>query len=67
MRDDETIQTNAKNLFLGCAPERKADLDELWQDYSPKFQLTKTAEFGDEYRRWRAVTPHFIPKLFAPE
>jgi protein-S-isoprenylcysteine O-methyltransferase Ste14 len=25
------------------------------------------AEFGDEYRRWAAVTPRFIPRLSSPE
>ncbi|HJT41970.1 MAG TPA: isoprenylcysteine carboxylmethyltransferase family protein [Rhizomicrobium sp.] len=25
------------------------------------------AEFGDEYRRWAAVTPRFIPRLSPPE
>jgi protein-S-isoprenylcysteine O-methyltransferase Ste14 len=24
------------------------------------------SEFGDEYRRWAAVTPRFIPHIFAP-
>jgi hypothetical protein len=46
IRDDEAIQTAAKSLFLGCAPERSADLDQLWRDYSPKFQLTDDLNEG---------------------
>lgn len=47
IRDDDAIQAAAKNLFLGCAPERKGDLEHLWQTYSPKFQLTADVHDGE--------------------
>lgn len=32
-----------------------------------KEEETIEAEFGDQYRRWAAVTPRFIPRLSKPE
>lgn len=39
MRNDSVVQDAAKALFLGCAPERKSDLDELWRTLRPEFQV----------------------------
>jgi hypothetical protein len=45
--DDETIQKAAKTLFLGCAPEREKELDELWSLLAPKFQMVGDIHDGD--------------------
>jgi hypothetical protein len=46
VRDDHSIQGAVEALFMGCVPERKADLARLWQSYSPKFQLTEDIHDG---------------------
>jgi hypothetical protein len=33
--DDDAIQADAKNLFLGCVPERKEDLARLCRTTHP--------------------------------
>lgn len=39
MRIDETVQTAALNLFFGCAPERRAELEAMAEDLQLEFQL----------------------------
>jgi hypothetical protein len=41
MRKDGQVQNVAKALLLGCAPERQAELESLWLQLSPEFQLHK--------------------------
>lgn len=41
--NDQAVQQAARNLFLGCVPERRAELEEFWQKYSPEFQLIDDA------------------------
>jgi hypothetical protein len=43
MNKGQTVQQAARNLFLGCAPEREADLEELWEKYQPEFNLMDDA------------------------
>ena len=38
-RNDEEVQTAAMNLFVGVAPERNAELSDLWQRYTPRFNF----------------------------
>jgi hypothetical protein len=38
-RNDEEVQVAAQTLFLGVVPERRADLQALWQQYNPRFNL----------------------------
>lgn len=38
-RADSQVQSAARALFDGCAPERKAELDSLWQRFAPEFQV----------------------------
>jgi hypothetical protein len=38
-RGDAQVQTAARALFDGCAPERRAELDSLWQQFAPEFQV----------------------------
>lgn len=47
-RNDEVIQTAARNLFEGAAPERLAELKSLWEKYQPRFNVLPDAgEEGD--------------------
>ncbi len=39
MNNIQSVQQAAHNLFLGCAPERKPDLEKLWEKYQPEFKL----------------------------
>jgi hypothetical protein len=39
MRNDSLVQEAAMNLFLGCAPERRTDLANFWQELDPEFQV----------------------------
>jgi len=45
-RDGEDVQTAIRSLFLGWAPERAEELEVLWQELSPKFQLTQNVHEG---------------------
>ena len=47
VRDDDAIQSAAKTLFLGCAPEREKELDALWSMLAPKFQMVGDIHDGD--------------------
>jgi hypothetical protein len=47
VRDDSTVQTAVRNLFVGSAPERESDLIEMWKDLDLKFQLTPDIHEGD--------------------
>lgn len=38
-RNDEEVQQVARNLFLGVAPERSQELEELWHRYKPRFNF----------------------------
>lgn len=42
-RNDAEIQTAARNLFEGVAPERRPELTELWTRYSLRFNLLTDA------------------------
>ena len=39
--DDRALNKAARWLFLGAAPERKAELNKLWDRYSPHFHLVR--------------------------
>jgi Peptidase U49 len=39
MRNDEEVQSAAKALFFGCAPERREELSALWGKLKPEFQV----------------------------
>jgi hypothetical protein len=47
LRQDDVVQTAAKTLFLGCAPEREDELNQLWSLLAPKFQMTGDIHDGD--------------------
>lgn len=49
VRTDTDVQVAAKALFEGCAPERKADIDKLWDAYRPEFQLTPDILAGERF------------------
>jgi hypothetical protein len=46
-RDDDAVQTAVRNLFIGSAPERRADLAAIWQELEPKFQIAPDLCGGD--------------------
>src|SRR5271170_2121867 len=48
-RDDNEVQIAVRDLFLGCAPERKPELDAIWQMLAPKFQLTGDIHEGERF------------------
>lgn len=35
-RSDEKVQNAARMLFLGVAPERRDELESLWDQYQPR-------------------------------
>ncbi len=39
MRNDEAVQTVVMNLFVGCAPERRVELEAMAQDLQLEFQV----------------------------
>ena len=39
MRNDAAVQAAAMNLFVGCAPERRADLEAMVKDLQLEFQV----------------------------
>lgn len=39
MRNDETVQTAVMNLFVGCAPERRAELEAMVLNLQLEFQV----------------------------
>jgi hypothetical protein len=39
VRNDENVQTAVGALFEGVVPEKNAELRELWQKYSPRFNI----------------------------
>jgi hypothetical protein len=39
VRRDEVVQEAARELFLGVAPERRAELERLWKQYGPLFEF----------------------------
>lgn len=41
LRSDTSVQVAAKQLFIGSAPERAADLTDMWLDLEPLFQLAE--------------------------
>lgn len=42
-RSDEEVQNAARMLFLGVAPERRDELEGLWEQYQPRFNLVLDA------------------------
>src|SRR5262245_9730611 len=48
-RDDSDVQTAIRALFLGAAPEREAELSNLWQSLSPIFRLTGDVHEGERF------------------
>jgi hypothetical protein len=55
----QTVQQAAHSLFLGCAPERKADLEDLWKRYQPEFKLLDDAG-PDAFFTLEAGLYHFV-------
>ena len=57
--NDERIQCAVRALFEGVAPERASELHQLWEDYSPRFNLaqdiTPTGRFVVEAGAYREV------------
>ncbi|RAZ89056.1 hypothetical protein DPM33_18945 [Mesorhizobium hawassense] len=47
IRDDDDVQQAARNVLMGCAPERKTALDDMWQELNPKFQLAPDLHQGE--------------------
>ncbi len=47
VRDDPSLQTAVRVLFIGSAPERESDLIEMWKELDLKFQLTPNLHEGD--------------------
>ncbi len=47
VRDDPSLQTAVRDLFIGSAPERESDLIEMWKELDLKFQLTADVHEGD--------------------
>ena len=46
-RNDEQVQTAIRNLFMGCVPERRAELEDLWTRFSLEFRLTSDIHEGE--------------------
>ena len=46
VRDDHSIQVAARNVLRGGAPERDADLDDMWRELDPQFQLAPNLHGG---------------------
>jgi hypothetical protein len=49
LRQDESVQDAIKLLFLGCAPEREAELRQLWETLNPLFQVAGEIHEGDRF------------------
>lgn len=47
VRDDDSVQVAARNVLMGAAPERDADLDILWRQLDPIFQVAPDIHEGD--------------------
>lgn len=47
VRDDSSVQTAVRNLFIGSAPERESELAEMWKELDLIFQLTPDIHEGD--------------------
>jgi len=47
MEEDPRIQTAIKNLFIGCVPERKIELENLWAQYQTQFNLLDDIHDGE--------------------
>lgn len=47
LRDDDSIQVAARNVLMGAAPERNADLDNMWGELDARFQLAPDFHEGD--------------------
>lgn len=47
VRDDEQGRIAARNVLLGSAPEREAELTTLWEALEPRFQLTPDTHEGE--------------------
>ncbi|WP_369721320.1 phage exclusion protein Lit family protein [Bradyrhizobium sp. LLZ17] len=47
VRDDHSLQTAVRDLFIGSAPERESDLVGMWKELDLIFQLTPDMHEGD--------------------
>jgi hypothetical protein len=47
VRDDHSVQTAVRDLFIGSAPERELDLTGMWKELDLIFQLTPDIHEGD--------------------
>lgn len=47
VRQDEDVQAGPLSLFLQAAPERKSELEALWLQLAPRFQLTPDTHEGE--------------------
>ncbi len=47
IREDSSVQTAVRGLFIGSAPERESELVEMWKELDLKFQLTPDIHQGD--------------------
>lgn len=49
VRRDDAVQAAARNVFVASAPERDAELRELWTKIAPEFQLTPDLHDGERF------------------
>lgn len=49
LRDDDDVKNAVRNALLGSAPEREAELVDLWSVLEPRFQLTDDTHDGERF------------------
>jgi hypothetical protein len=49
IRNDDDVKNAVHNALLGSAPERKAELDKLWNMLEPRFELTDDTHEGERF------------------
>lgn len=47
IRDDDGVQAAARNVLMGAAPEREIDLDNVFLNLDPRFQLAPDIHLGE--------------------
>ena len=48
MQLEEETRKAAQNLFAGCIPERKEEIDGLWTEYDLQFQIKEDTDNGEK-------------------
>lgn len=49
VREDDAVNDAVRNALLGSAPEREAELFQLWNLLGPRFQMTEDTHCGDRF------------------